>query len=73
MIDEKTAIEIATEFLKAKGIETDGFAESRFIPTENAWTCCFRRKTPIGAVDSPAMEIVDVNCVTGQPELFDVL
>jgi hypothetical protein len=37
MIDEATAIGIATEFLRAEDIRTDGFADRRSVADKNIW------------------------------------
>ncbi|HXG09278.1 MAG TPA: hypothetical protein VNK04_05765 [Gemmataceae bacterium] len=73
MIEEHTAVEIATRFLKARGVDDDGFAEARYVPEEQVWACLFHRKTPPDAVDAPGVIIVHVNGLTGEPSFFDTL
>jgi hypothetical protein len=73
MIEEKSAIEIATRFLKARGVDVEGFAESRYLPEEKIWACCFFNRMPPDGVDCPGMTIVDVDCSTGEPSLFETM
>jgi hypothetical protein len=73
MIEETNAVEIATRFLKSRGVDEDGFAEARYVPEEQVWACLFHRKAPPHAVDAPGIMIVHVNCLTGEPSFFDTL
>ena len=73
MIGEKAAIEIATRFLKARDVDVEGFAESRYLPEEKIWVCCFFNKMPTDAVDNPGITIVDVNCSSGEPSFFQTM
>jgi hypothetical protein len=71
VIEEKAAIEIATQFLKARGVDVAGFAESRYLPQQRIWTCCFFNKMPTDAVDSPGLTIVDVDSSTGEASFLE--
>jgi hypothetical protein len=71
MIEKSGAVAIATEHLRVNGIDVEGFAEARFLPEEQIWSCCFFNKMPNAGVDCPGMTIVDVDCETGRASLFD--
>ena len=73
MMEEQAVVDIATRFLKARGVPNDGFAEARYLPEERVWACLFRTKSPPEAVDAPGIIIVQVSGVTGEPGLFDTL
>lgn len=73
MIEEKTAVQIATRFLKVRGVDVGGFAEARYVPEEQIWACCFDTITPPDAVDAPGLIIVHVNRLTGEPPFFETL
>jgi hypothetical protein len=73
MIDGKGAVAIATEYLKSKGIDVEGFAEARFLPDEKMWTCCFSNKIPTDGVDCPGMTIVNVKIFTGEACIFETM
>lgn len=73
MIEEKTAVEIATRFLCLRGVDVEEFAQATYIPERSIWACCFFNKMPVGGLDSPGMTIVDVDCSTGEPSFFDTM
>jgi len=75
MVDEKAAIKIATEFIKAQGLEAEieRFEKANFVSEKNRWACIFSTKHPPGVVESPGCHMVIVAGSTGKPWLFDVL
>jgi hypothetical protein len=73
MINESTAVIIATRFLHSRGIDVEGFAHATYLPDLSTWACCFLKKSPNDTVDAPGMTIVNVNCLTGEPSFFEAL
>jgi hypothetical protein len=72
-MDERTAVEIATNFVKANDIDFEEFAHATYFPERQIWACCFLERTSPDYVDTPGMIIVDVDCSTGKPTFFETL